>query len=60
MLIEEIMIILVVILIIGGIIYLINKFLHKKVSQLGMGILLSAYLAVSIFHYYIFVKVITG
>jgi len=41
-------------------IYLLNKFLHKKVSQIGMGLLLCAYISVSIAHYYIFVKVITG
>jgi len=41
-------------------IYLINKFLHKKVSQVGIAFLLVAYIAVSIIHYYIFIKLITG
>ena len=41
-------------------IYLINKFLHKKVSQVGIAFLLIAYIAVSIIHYYIFIKLITG
>jgi hypothetical protein len=41
-------------------IYLLNKFLHKKVSQVGIAFLLVAYIAVSIMHYYIFIKLITG
>jgi len=41
-------------------IYLINKFLHKRISQIGMGLLLSAYICVSIIHYFIFIKIITG
>ena len=41
-------------------IYLINKFLHKRISQVGVGLLLSAYVSGSIFHYYIFVKLITA
>ena len=41
-------------------IYLINKFLHKKISQIGIALLLTAYIAVSIFHYYIFIKLLTG
>jgi len=41
-------------------IYLINKFLHKKISQVGIALLLTAYIAVSIIHYYIFIKLITG
>jgi hypothetical protein len=41
-------------------IYLINKFLHKRVSQIGVGLLLSAYIAVSIFHYYIFIQLLVS
>jgi hypothetical protein len=41
-------------------IYLINKFLYKRVSQIGIALLLTAYIAVSIIHYYIFIKLITG
>ncbi len=41
-------------------IYLLNKFLYNRLSQLGIGILLVAYFAVSIFHYYIFINLLTG
>jgi hypothetical protein len=41
-------------------IYLINKFLHKRVSQIGIALLLTAYTAVSILHYWIFIKMIAG
>jgi len=39
-------------------IYLLNKFLYKRLSQWGLGILLITYFAVSIFHYYIFINTI--
>jgi hypothetical protein len=41
-------------------IYFLNKFLHKKVSQIGMALLLTSYIGVSIIHYFIFIKLITG
>lgn len=41
-------------------IYLLDKFLYKRISQLGIGLLLVIYFAISIFHYYIFIKLITG
>jgi len=41
-------------------IYLLNKFLHKRVSQIGIALLLTAYTAVSILHYWIFIKMIAG
>jgi hypothetical protein len=41
-------------------IYLINKFLYKRISQIGIALLLTAYISVSIIHYYIFIKLITG
>jgi len=41
-------------------IYLLNKFLYNRLSQLGIGILLVAYFAVSIFHYYIFIHLLTS
>ena len=40
--------------------WLLNKFLDRIISQIGIGILLVAYLSVSIFHYFIFIKLITG
>jgi len=39
-------------------VYLLSKFIHKKISQWGVGFLLTAYTAVSILHYIIFIKVI--
>lgn len=39
-------------------IYLLNKFISKKVSQLGLLVLLMAYFSVAIFHYYIFIKLV--
>jgi hypothetical protein len=41
-------------------IYLLNKFLYHRFSQWGVGILLLAYFAVSIFHYYIFINIVTS
>ena len=41
-------------------IYLINKYLHKRISQLGVGLLLIAYIGVSIFHYFIFINLLTS
>jgi hypothetical protein len=41
-------------------IYLLNKFLHKRISQIGMALLLGSYICVSIIHYFIFIKIITG
>ena len=41
-------------------IYLLNKFLFNRVTQIGLALLLSAYLFVSIVHYYIFIMLITG
>ena len=40
-------------------IYLLNKYIYHKFSQWGLGILLMAYFGVSIFHYYIFIVLIT-
>jgi hypothetical protein len=40
--------------------YLINKFLYKRVSQIGMALLLFSYIGISIIHYFIFIKIITG
>lgn len=39
-------------------IYLLNKFILKKVSQIGLAILLVAYLSVAILHYYICINLI--
>jgi len=41
-------------------IYLINKYLHKRISQLGVGLLLTAYIGVSLFHYFIFITLLTS
>jgi len=41
-------------------IFILNKFLHKRVSQIGMAILLTSYICVSIIHYFIFIKILTG
>jgi hypothetical protein len=41
-------------------IWLLFRFIEKRVSQIGIGILLGSYISVSIFHYFIFIKLITG
>jgi hypothetical protein len=41
-------------------IYLLNRFLYKRISQLGVGLLLVIYFAISIFHYYIFINILTS
>jgi len=41
-------------------IYLLDRFLYKRISQLGTGLLLVIYFGISIFHYYIFIHLLTS
>ena len=39
-------------------IYLLDKFIYKKIAQAGMAILLLSYIAVSIIHYYLLINIL--
>ncbi len=41
-------------------IFILNKFLNKKITQYGIGLLLTAYIAVSFIHYYIFISILAN
>ena len=40
--------------------WLLGRFIEERISQIGIGLLLVSYISVSIFHYFIFIKLITG